>query len=164
MIEILRLFEISIVIAGTAFTLRQGSDIQSDIGKGNRANYIINFNTTDSKGVEAYIMRYLDLSDCKIDDIEDSKYLVGRPRLMARLIKEIINAEKVSQENNKQMVLEYAVNKTVQSIKDDMMDHLEAIVNKAYEKEDWANEELRKIFMTLFINCWYVLDIFIVYS
>ncbi|CAG8751207.1 5581_t:CDS:2, partial [Rhizophagus irregularis] len=141
MIEILRLFEISIVIAGTAFTLKQGSNIQRDIGKGSKAKYIINFNTTDSKGVEAYIMRYLELSDCKIDDIEDSKYLVGRPRLMARLIKEIINAEKVSQEN-KQMVLEYAVNKTVQSIKNDMMDHLEVIVNKAYEKEDWENAEL----------------------
>ncbi|CAB4381252.1 unnamed protein product [Rhizophagus irregularis] len=154
MIEILRLFEISIVIAGTAFTLKQGSNIQSDIGKGSKAKYIINFNTTDSKGVEAYIMRYLELSDCKIDDIEDSKYLVGRPCLMARLIKEIINAEKVSQEN-KQMVLEYAVNKTVQSIKNDMMDHLEVIVNKAYEKEDWENAELRKILMTLFINCWF---------
>ncbi|PKB98129.1 hypothetical protein RhiirA5_465643 [Rhizophagus irregularis] len=154
MIEILRLFEISIVIAGTAFTLKQGSNIQRDIGKGSKAKYIINFNTTASKGVKAYIMRYLELSDCKIDDIEDSKYLVGRPRLMARLIKEIINAEKVSQEN-KQMVLEYAVNKTVQSIKNDMMDHLEVIVNKAYEKEDWENAELRKILMTLFINCWF---------
>ncbi|PKY31844.1 hypothetical protein RhiirB3_419778, partial [Rhizophagus irregularis] len=36
-----------------------------------------------------------------------------------------------------------------------MMDHLEVIVNKAYEKEDWENAELRKILMTLFINCWF---------
>ena len=163
MIEMLRLFEISTVIAGTAFTLKQGSDVQSDIGKGNETKYITNFNTIDSKEVETYITRYLDLSDCELSTIEDSKYLVGRPRLMARLIKEIINAEKVSQEN-KQMVLEYAVNKTVQSIKNDMMDHLEAIAKEAYEKEDFNNKKLRDALMTLFINCWYVLDIFIVYS
>ena len=163
MIEILRLFEISTVIAGTAFTLKQGSDVQSNIGKGNEAKYIINFNTIDSKEVETYIMRYLDLSDCELGKIEDSKYLVGRPRLMARLVMEIINAEKVPREN-KQIALEYAVNKTVWSIKNDMIRHLEVIVNEAYEKEDLGNVELRKILMTLFINCWYVLDIFIVYS
>jgi hypothetical protein len=163
MIEILRLFEISTVIAGTAFTLKQGSDIQSDIGKGNKTKYIINFDTIDCKDVEAYVMRYLNLSGCEIDEIEDSKYLVGRPRLMACLVMEIINSEKVLRKN-KQIVLEYAVNKTVQSIKNDMIGHLEVIVNEAYEKEDLGNLELRKILMSLFINCWYVLDIFIVYS
>ena len=76
---------------------------------------------------------------------------------------EIINAEVVPRKN-KQIVLEYAVNKTVQTIRNDMTCHLEVIVNEAYEKKDLRNVELRKILMTLFINCWYVLDIFIVYS
>ncbi|CAB5160896.1 unnamed protein product [Rhizophagus irregularis] len=86
--------------------------------------------------------------------IENSKYLVGRPRLVARLVREIINAEIVSRED-KQIVLEDAVNKTVQSIKNDMTRHLEAIVKEAYEKEDLGNVELRKILMILFINCWF---------
>ncbi|PKY52362.1 hypothetical protein RhiirA4_22779 [Rhizophagus irregularis] len=152
MIEILRLFEISIVIAGTSFTLKQGSDIQSDIGKGNKTKYITNFSTIDGKDVETYLAHYLDLSGCEIDKIENSKYLVGRPRLMARLVREIINAEKVSREN-KQIVLENAVNKTVQSVKNDMICHLETIANEAYEKEDLKNVTLREILMTIFINC-----------
>jgi transcriptional/translational regulatory protein YebC/TACO1 len=124
---------------------------------------VINFNTIDSKDdVEAYIMRYLDLSDCEINKIEDSKYLVDRPRLVARLVKEIIDAE--NPQKSKQAVLETAVNKTVRLVKDEMTCHLEKMATEAYEKEDLRNLALRKILMTLFINCWYVLDIFIVYD
>jgi hypothetical protein len=162
-IEILNLLKVSIIVAGTSFSLKQGSEIQSDIGKEDISEIFTDFKPTESENVEAYIKRYLDLSDCDIEKIENRKYLAGRPRLMARLVKEIINAEKWSQES-KQIVLEAAVNKTVLSFANDMMRNLEAIVNEAYEKEDLENVELRKILMTLFINCWYVLDIFIVYS
>ncbi|CAG8599176.1 3171_t:CDS:2 [Funneliformis mosseae] len=150
-IEILRLFKISIVISGTAFSLKQGSDIQSDIGKGNEAKYITNFNTTNSKDVEAYIMHYLDLSGCEIDKIVNSKYLVGRPRLVACLVKEIIDAE--NPQESKHVVLETAVNKTVQLVKNGMTCHLEKLATEAYEKENLRNVALRKILMTLFINC-----------
>lgn len=162
MIEILRLFEISIVIAGTAFTLKQGSDIQSDIGKEINTKYITNFSIIDSKGTESYITRYLDLSDCEIDKIENCKYLVGRPRLVARLVKETIDAEKQNPQESKQVVLETAVNNTVKLIKDGMTRHLETIATEAYEKTDMGNNALKNILMTLFINCRYVLDIFIV--
>jgi hypothetical protein len=157
------LFRISIIIAGTSFSLKQGSEIQRDIGKENTLEIFTDFATTKSEDVENYINRYLNLSNCNIKVIKNSKYLVGRPRLTARLVKEIINAEKRSQES-KQIVLEAAVNKTVLSFANDMTRNLEVIVNEAYEKEDLGNVELRKILMTLFINCWYVLDIFIVYS
>ncbi|CAI2184092.1 17249_t:CDS:10, partial [Funneliformis geosporum] len=42
------------------------------------------------------------------------------------------------------IVLKYAVNKTVQSIKNDIICHLEVIVNEAYEKEDLENTRLKK--------------------
>ncbi|CAB5363383.1 unnamed protein product [Rhizophagus irregularis] len=124
------------------------------IGREITSEYFTDFKTTESKDVVDYLERYLDLPDCDIKKIENSKYLVGRPRLVARLVREIINAEIVSRED-KQIVLEDAVNKTVQSIKNDMTRHLEAIVKEAYEKEDLGNVELRKILMILFINCWF---------
>ena len=141
MIEILRLFEISTVIAGTAFTLKQGSDIQSNISKVNKTKYIINFKTTDSKDVKAYIMHYFDLSGCEINKIKNSKYLVSCSCLMAHLVMKIINAEKESQEN-KQIVLKDAINKIMQSIKNDIISHLEVIVDEIYRKEDFENVKL----------------------
>ncbi|RGB31720.1 hypothetical protein C1646_244867 [Rhizophagus diaphanus] len=154
-VEILNLSNISIIVAGTSFSLKQDSEVQSDIGKENTSVYFTDFKPTEIKDVVDYLKRYLDLSDCDIKKIENSKYLVGRPRLVARLVREIIKAEKVLRKD-KQIVLEDAVNKTVQSAKNDMTRHLEVIVKEAYEKEDLGNKELRNILMTLFINCWYV--------
>ncbi|CAB4423714.1 unnamed protein product [Rhizophagus irregularis] len=115
-----------------------GSEVQSDIGKENTSEYFTDFKQTEIKDVVDYLKRYLDLSDCDINKIENSKYLVGRPRLVASLVREIIKAEKVSRKD-KQIVLEDAVNKTVQSINNDMTRHLEVIVKEAYEKEDLGN-------------------------
>ncbi|CAB5374936.1 unnamed protein product [Rhizophagus irregularis] len=77
------------------------------IGREITSEYFTDFKTTESKDVVDYLERYLDLPDCDIKKIENSKYLVGRPRLVARLVREIMNAEIVSRED-KQIVLEDA--------------------------------------------------------
>ena len=163
MLEILDLFDISMVIAGTAFSLKQGSNIQSDIGKGQDIEYLTDFKFMTSENVKTYISQYLNLSHCNIDikDIENWKYLIGRPRLAARVVVEIINAEKNQNTKTKQDVLEIAVDKTVQVICKAMEKHLEKIVNEEYGKKDISTKSLRDILETLFVNCWYVFCIFI---
>ncbi|CAG8450643.1 15283_t:CDS:2, partial [Funneliformis caledonium] len=69
--------------------------------------------------------------------IAGSKYLVGHFRLVTRLVKEIIDAENLQE--SKYAVLEIAVNKTVQLVKNGMTCHLEKLATEAYEKEDLRN-------------------------
>ncbi|RGB23484.1 hypothetical protein C1646_806432 [Rhizophagus diaphanus] len=75
-VEILNLFKILIVVAGTSFSLKQGSEIQSDIGKDNISEFLIDFKTTESKDVEAYVNRYLNLSEWNIKKIENINILL----------------------------------------------------------------------------------------
>ena len=99
MVEFLYRQPVSIVIAGTSFSLEQGKSIQSNIGKGITDDYIVNFQTLTIKDVESYLEYYLDLSECNFKDIEEWKYLEGRPRFAARLVLEIIREESISKED-----------------------------------------------------------------
>ena len=156
MLETLDLFEVSMVIAGTAFSLKQGSNIQSDIGKGQDAEYLVDFKFMESEDVQAYITQYLDLSECDTDIIENWKFLTGRPRLAARLILEVIRAEQNLKTKSKQTVLETAVDQTVHVVRKAMETHLENVVKEAYGKNDISTKSLRDILETLFVNCRYV--------
>ena len=152
MLEILDLFEVSMVIAGTAFSLKQGDSIQSDIGKGQDAEYLVDFKFMESEDVKTYITQYLDLSECDTD----WKFLTGRPRLAARLILEVIRAEQNLKTKSKQTVLETAVDQTVHVVRKAMETHLENVVKEAYGKNDISTKSLRDILETLFVNCRYV--------
>ena len=134
MLEILDLFEVSMVIAGTAFSLKQGDSIQSDIDKGQDTEYLVDFKFMKIEDVKAYITQYLDLSGCDTDIIENWKYLTGRPQLAARLIFEIICADKNPERKTKQAVLETAVDKTEHIVRKAMETHLENVVNEVYGK------------------------------
>src|SRR5688572_8255752 len=149
MFEILSLLDVSVVIAGTAFSLKQGGSVQSDIGKGRVAEYLTGFKVMESEDVKTYISQYLNLSHCSTDiNIKNWEYLIGRPRLAARLVVEIISAEqginaKQDQVIEKQDVLKTAVNMTVQVIRKAMEEHLEKIAAEAYEKDDYSNHPSR---------------------
>ena len=156
MLEFLYQQPVSIVIAGTSFSLEQGKSIQSDIGKGVTDDYIVNFQTLTIEEVESYLERYLDLSKCNFKDIEERKYLAGRPRLAARLILEIVREEKISKEKkSKQDVLKAAVEQTLKAVRERLTVTLNSFVKKAYDSMDLYG--WKTMLQTLFINCWYVL-------
>ena len=157
MLEVLDLFEVSMVIAGTAFSLKQGDSIQSDIGKGQDAEYLVDFKFMESEDVKTYISQYLDLSECDTNKIDNWKYLTGRPRLTARLVFEVICAEKNPETTKtKQAVLETAVDKTIHIVREAMETHLENVVKEAYGKKDISTKSLREVLENLFVNCRYV--------
>lgn len=152
MVEFLYRQPVSIVIAGTSFSLEQGKSIQSDIGKGITDDYIVNFQTLTVEEVESYLMHYLNFSDCNFNDIEERKYLAGRPRLAARLILEIIREESISKgEKSKQDVFKAAVEQTLKAVRKRLTETLNNFVKEAYNGID--NFGWKTMLETLFVNC-----------
>ena len=130
---------ISIVMAGTSFSLRHGDSVISDVGKLISVDYLSDFQTLTIEDVEAYIRSYLNLSDCKIENIENWKYLAGRPQLAARLIYETVQEERHNVTESKQAVLEKAVNKTVMSISEHLKSGLHKLAEECLTKNDPQN-------------------------
>jgi hypothetical protein len=159
MVEFLDRQPVSIVIAGTSFSLEHGKSIQSDIGKGITDDYIVNFQSLTIEEVKSYLEHYLDLSKCNFKDIEEWKYLEGRPRLAARLISEIIREEDISKgDKNKQDVLKVAIERTLKAVRKRLTETLSNFVKEAYDGIDTHN--WIPMLETLFINCWYVLCVY----
>ena len=61
MLEILDLFDVSIAIAGTAFSLKHDDSIQGNIGEGQDAEYFVDLKFMKNKDIKTYIMLYLNL-------------------------------------------------------------------------------------------------------
>jgi hypothetical protein len=156
MVEFLNNRSASIVIAGTSFSLEQGKSIQSNIGKGVTDDYIVNFQSLTVEEVESYLEHYLDLSKCNFKDIEERKYLAGRPRLAARLILEIIREENISKgKKSEQDVLKAAVKQTLEAVRGRLTVTLNNLVKEVYNGFDLYGWET--MLETLFVNCRYVL-------
>src|SRR5207247_47097 len=100
-------------------------------------DYIVNFQTLTIKDVESYLEYYLDLSECNFKDIEEWKYLEGRPRFAARLVLEIIREESISKEDkNKRDVLKAAVEQTLRAVRKRLTETLNNFVKEAYDGID----------------------------
>ncbi|CAG8470689.1 11402_t:CDS:2 [Funneliformis mosseae] len=154
LITFLGQLRVPIVIAGTSFTLGHGKSIYGDIGKGVTADYLVDFKMLKLEEVESYLERYLDLSECNLKNIEEIKYLAGRPRFAARFVLEIIRLEKnYNRTISKQDVLKQAIKQTIEAISDRLKSTLENIIKDAYDGSDkngWKN-----IMEVLFVNCWF---------
>jgi len=155
--------KIPVVIAGTSFTLKHGDKVESDVGKTTNENVIMDFETLTIDKVKAYIKHYLNLSGCDIGRIEDWKYLAGRPRLAARLLREIVQGENREQNETKQAVLERAVKETVNVISKRLTEGLSFLTKDVIGKRDPLALILQNILENVFISCRYAFHTIINY-
>ncbi|KAF9201189.1 hypothetical protein BGZ49_008578 [Haplosporangium sp. Z 27] len=154
MLQLLVGINMPVMIAGTAFTLRHGQQIQSGIGKGVSNSYLSEFELLTIDQVKTYIESYLDLSGCDASTIDNWKYLMGRPRLSARLLAEIIEAEKkFGESKSKQYVLEWAVDHTVKAVAGRMQTRLSTLAERYIGSVDPLDRPMQKILEELFVSC-----------
>lgn len=152
MLQCIASCDIPVVIAGTAFMLQHGQQVQSDIAKGVSKDFLSDFKVFAIEDVKSYIEGYIDLTDCNIEAIDNWKYLEGRPRLSARLVSEIIKAESTNATMPKQEVLEIAVQRTVFAVKQRLMERLSALADKYLNSVD-PNDRMKLTLEKLFISC-----------
>lgn len=143
------------MIAGTAFTLNNCQGIISDTGKTVIPKYLSGFQVFGINNVETYIKRFLDLSDCEVEDIKDWNCLAGRPRLAARFVLEVVRSEREHGETKtKQAVVEEALLETINAFTTNMTDSLMKLVNYS-KKGGREHDNIRRILRTVFIQCRY---------
>ncbi|GBC02095.1 hypothetical protein RclHR1_04450003 [Rhizophagus clarus] len=99
--------------------------------------------------------RFLNLSDCNLEDIVEFENLAGRPHFVARLVLEIIHLEMERKDLSKQDVLESAVKKTIQVINRQLEFEFNDIIKneKPYDNVDRHGWE--DVMETLFVDCWF---------
>ncbi|KAF9404713.1 hypothetical protein BGZ76_006838 [Entomortierella beljakovae] len=156
MLECIARYSMPVIIAGTAFTLQHGQQVQSDIGKGVSGDYLSDFEVFAIEDVKTYVEGYIDLTDCNHEVIDDWKFLEGRPRLSARLVSEIIMTESKLNPTatmTKQEVLESAVKQTVFAVKQRLMERLSTLADKYLTSVDPCDSIMRKTLEKLFISC-----------
>ncbi|KAF9087445.1 hypothetical protein BGX27_002935 [Mortierella sp. AM989] len=118
----------TLIVLGTSLSLGNAEHVYTAIGKPENFIKIVNFPSGDGDAVERTLKRTLNLEDCTIDDTKRQK-LGGRPRFGTRVIIELANLRD-SGTGSKQDLLDEAMDRTIQQVKEDLIIEIESKVEK----------------------------------